>query len=100
MAFDQGASRPQSTITAKSTTQMPGLKLKKIKRTSLFFILIIFLFSAKSGGGGALCTLYASSEVKVTRMETYTWLLAHTSVVVLIIINSRKYKKNTNLQEL
>ena len=67
MAFDQGASRPLSTITAKSTGNSQnawGLKLKKIQRiqrniegkklvSSLFFILIIFLFSAKSGGGGA-----------------------------------------------
>ena len=67
MAFDQGARRPQSTITAKSTGAPQNawrLKLKKIQRiqrnidgkklvSSLFFILIIFLFSAKSGGGGA-----------------------------------------------
>ena len=68
MAFDQGASRPQSTITAKSKGAPQNawrLKLKKIQRIQrnidekklvssfLFFILIIFLFSAKSGGGGA-----------------------------------------------
>ena len=67
MAFDQGASRPLSTITAKSTGNSQnawGLKLKKIQRiwrnidgkklvSSLFFILITFLFSIKSGGGGA-----------------------------------------------
>ena len=67
MAFDQGASRPQGTITAKSTRAPQNasrLKLKKIQRiqrnidgkklvSSLFFILIFFLFSAKSGGGGA-----------------------------------------------
>ena len=39
----------------------------------------------------ALCTLYASSEVKVTCTETYTWLLAHASDVVLTI-NNRQYK--------
>ena len=67
MAFDQGASRPKGTITAKSTRAPQNasrLKLKKIQRiqrnidgkklvSSLFFILIFFLFSAKSGGGGA-----------------------------------------------
>ena len=67
MAFDQGASRPQGTITAKSTGAPQNawrLKLKKIQRiwrnidgkklaSGLFFIIIIFLFSAKSGGGGA-----------------------------------------------
>ena len=31
--------------------------------------------------------------------NSYTWLLAHTSVLVLII-NGRQYKKNTNLQVL
>ena len=67
MAFDQGASRPKGTITAKSTRAPQNasrLKLKKIQRiqrnidrkklvSSLFFILIFFLFSVKSGGGGA-----------------------------------------------
>ena len=67
MAFDQGASRPQSTITAKSTGAPQNdwrLKLKKIQRilrnidgkkfvSRFFFILIIFLFSAKCGGWGA-----------------------------------------------
>ena len=67
MAFDQGASRPQGTITAKSTGAPQNswrLKLKKIQRiqrnidgkklvSSFFFFLIIFPFSAKSGGGGA-----------------------------------------------
>ena len=67
MAFDQGASQPEGSITAKSTGKPQNawrLKLKKIQRiqpnidgkklvTSLFFLLIIFLFSTKSGGGGA-----------------------------------------------
>ena len=67
MVFNQGASRPKGTITAKSTRAPQNasrLKLKKIQRiqrnidgkklvSSLFLILIFFLFSAKSGGGGA-----------------------------------------------
>ena len=52
MAFDQGASRPQGTITAKSTANIAEYRREKLV-SSLFFILIIFLFSAKSGGGGA-----------------------------------------------
>ena len=61
MAFDQGASRPQGTITAKSTGKPQNawrLKLKKIQRiqrnidgkilvSSLFFILIFFSFQCK-----------------------------------------------------
>ena len=65
MAFDQGASRPQGTITAKSTGAPQNawrLKLKKIQRiernidgkklvSSLFFILIIFFLAQKVGAG-------------------------------------------------
>ena len=69
MAFDQGASRPQGTITAKSTgapqnacmafeikentENIAEYRRKKTCFKSIFLILIIFLFSAKSGGGGA-----------------------------------------------
>ena len=66
MAFDQGASRPQGTITAKSTGVPQNawrLKLKKIQRIERnidgkktcfksFFYFNYFLFGAKSGGGG------------------------------------------------
>ena len=65
MAFDQGASRPRGTITAKSTGAPQNawrLKLKKIQRIQriqteknlfqVFFYLIIFIFCVKSGGRG------------------------------------------------
>ena len=65
MTFDQGASRPQGTITAKSIGAPQNawrLKLKKIQRiernidgkklvSSLFFILIIFFLAQKVGAG-------------------------------------------------
>ena len=68
MAFDQGASRPRGTITAKSTGAPQNawhLKLKKIQRIQriqteknlfqVFFYLIIFIFCVKSGGGAKKC---------------------------------------------
>ena len=51
MAFDQGASRPQGAITAKSTGAPQNawrLKLKKIQR-----IYILFFFLAQKVGAGA-----------------------------------------------
>ena len=57
MAFDQGASRPQDTITAKSTgapqntENIVEYRRKKLV-SGLLFNSIIFLFNAKSGGRG------------------------------------------------